>query len=359
MRLTRLAFVRFASALVAVAGVGGLSEAKAQTIVLLDYDQYDLTQSMSPSSDLIMAATLRDTSRPLLSALDQRFRSINQLAPVPSPQQLTSVFLQAAEGQGVQPSSNVWFAASQGWLRNNAHLVDYAGDQMAFTVGADHRITPDLVLGMAASRDELNLSTYFNQGRLTSDGDTLSPYLVWNVSGPFSVDATAAVTRSRIKQTYALDLDPNGTRASVKAYRGMFAGNLNYTTFLDTWVVGAKLGTLNLSERVGSFVDTAGFAYPHRTNTLGQMQAGGNVGRVLTWGSFSASAAYLYDYNHLETVGLPGEPPPSIDRDGVLLGANVSANVGSGVALNVALSREFLRDNVHNTNVTAMLAVSF
>lgn len=358
MRSRPSTFASLVFATMAFLAIDGFTSLKAQGIVLLDYARFNLPQTMSPGSDLIMAATLGETSRPLLTGLEQRYRSIHQLTPTPITP-FTSFMLAAAESDAAQPASNVWFSASQGWLRNTTQLVDYAGDQRAFTIGADHRVASDLVLGVAVSQDELSVSTYFNQGRLTSDGVTVSPYMVWNVSGPFSIDAVAGMTRSQIEQSYAPDVGSNGVRADTRAYRSMFAGNLNYAMFVDSWIVGGKLGTLLLSERVGSFVDSAGFEYPHRRNTLGQMQAGANVGRVVTWGAFSASAAYLYDYNHLETVALPGESPPRIDRDGVLLSANATANVASGVALNFTLSREFLRDNVHNTNITAMLAVSF
>ncbi|HTI87016.1 MAG TPA: autotransporter outer membrane beta-barrel domain-containing protein, partial [Alphaproteobacteria bacterium] len=253
----------------------------------------------------------------------------------------------------------VWVAGSQTWLKDSAALVNYAGDQTGVTVGADHKFWPNLVLGVAVTHENLDISTYFNGGRLESNGTTVAPYVVWTIGGPFSLDATAGYTRSDIDQTYAPALVVGGVHASTHSHRGMFAGNLNYTSFVDDWILGGKVGTLLVAERVGSFTDSAGFSYEHQTNTLGQLQVGPNVSRIASWGSYGVSAAYLYDYNHLETVSPPGGARPSIDRDGVQLTGNLNATVSKGVALNLTLSREFLRDNVHNTNVAAMLAISF
>ena len=118
-----------ASAYVVVALVSACPIAPpASARELRDYSSFTqfspaVSQTLSPGTELTAAATLGQTSKPLLTALQQRFYSLEGRRPAPATP-FASFRLAAAEDGAVQPSSNVWVAGSQPWLKDSAPLVN-------------------------------------------------------------------------------------------------------------------------------------------------------------------------------------------------------------------------------------------
>jgi hypothetical protein len=314
---------------------------------------------LTPPTDVSLGALTGQSSRPLRDSLDRRLDKLRQKdAGAPTEEasvgsiQYASTDIAAAAGEA-RPISNLWAALGHGWLDSDSTTVNFRGHQDVGTIGFDHAVLPNLTLGLATSVDKIFLEVRNTGGQAEVENITLIPYARWGFADSFSLEAAGGITRSHISQ------DGNTVHADTHAWRRMLSGALNHNRLFGTWIVGGRVGTLFVWEATESFTDSVGNTFDARYNTLGQMQAGANVGRIFEWGGINLSATYLYDFNRFVTFDAQGNAIPAPDRDGINVAVSAYTPIASQLNLEFNVTHEFFRSHTNNTFLTGRLAYSF
>ena len=169
----------------------------------------------------------------------------------------------------------VWALGGWNWLDSSKSGGKFDGSLSTAMVGMDKQIG-NLILGVAAGFEKLDLTTKYNGGNMLYDGWSITPYVAYSITKDLVADASFSYTW--------LDYTMKDTQAGVKysddmsAERRVVSAGLTQYMPLDKLLLSGRLGTLYLNEHQGSY----------NLNTTPY----GNAG-IYTWqGSFGLRGTY-------------------------------------------------------------------
>jgi len=145
----------------------------------------------------------------------------------------------------------VWGLGSGVYLDNTKSGANYDGSLYTGMIGMDKQLG-DLLVGVAAGYEKLDLTTKYNSGNMEYDGWSVVPYLSYSISKDLVLDASFSYTW--------LDYTMKDTQAGVKysdsmdAHRMVTSAGLTQYIDWDKFLFSARLGTLYLNEHQDSYL---------------------------------------------------------------------------------------------------------
>ena len=259
---------------------------------------------------------------------------------------------------GAAKKWNVWGNVANNDLRQtygaaNGFTTRNDSDITNTVLGADYLLAPGLALGVSVAFDKgdtsgLNSSPGDVLKNIDSDGYVVGPYLGWQISKTWSLDASAGFGSGKVKSNFSTETEND---------RWFAAANLNYETWSGNWQLAGKASLLHGVEDYDN-TKVAGASTPNTgaKNTLDQLRLGLQAGYWLNGFLPYASIGYTSDLTRKTTqAGAPSDP---IGKNAWFwsLGANFFSLAG-GVNGGIAYRQEEGRDNQKNKNI--MLNIGF
>jgi hypothetical protein len=217
---------------------------------------------------------------------------------------------------------NAWAAYANTGVSYSWTPLDSGGHVHSVMLGADYRVAERWIAGLSLAADDTSIATRYNNGNITGNGYNLAPYVGWQISERWSLDAAAGIGRASTSHVDNVAL----TTGSADSSRRFGAVNLNYSRWLGRWELAAKGTLIDAREKKEAFTLSNGTAIAESTTRLGQLRLGGQVGYLAANGINPYIAlAYVSDYRRDAQAPIAGQPLPANDRAGwmVAVGANL------------------------------------
>jgi outer membrane autotransporter protein len=260
-----------------------------------------------------------------------------------------------ASGNGIR-KNGLWVSGSWSDMDQDQTAIAFDGDAFQVVAGYDRLFLDDrLVVGASLGYEWADLDTTFNRGTLDSDGIVLAPYAAWLFNESFSVDLIFGYTWI----DYDTTRNNGAITGSFDSDRWMLAGGLNYNYFKKNWTLGLRIGYLYTSEDFDAFTESNGTFNPARTNNLGIVTMGGQVGYL-----FGMVEPYLGAYYNHELVRedlLVSNVPeqPSNDPDEVQGVGGINLYPTETIRASLEVQHVFGRDDYDSTGVSMNLRWEF
>ncbi|WP_421902052.1 autotransporter outer membrane beta-barrel domain-containing protein [Maridesulfovibrio sp.] len=147
----------------------------------------------------------------------------------------------------------VWAMGSYTYFASSASGGKYDADTYNFLVGADYKITPDFLFGVAGGYGVLDLDKKdwdngADTGTLKTDYEwTVMPYLAYNITDTTIFDGAFAYTNSRYK-------DSDGTNTGkYDSDRYLTSLGVSQYFMMDDWTFSGRLGYMYVSGDLASY----------------------------------------------------------------------------------------------------------
>lgn len=271
--------------------------------------------------------------------------------------------------------TRAWATVGGGRLKfeQNADFAGAKGNPYGLTIGIDHRVAPDLLVGVAGNASRVDPD--FNGGGGFEQQDlALSLYAAWD-GGPLRVSTVGTLGRSEFDVTRDVHLGPatrsvhgstGGTNASL-AVQGAFqlgGGALSHGPF-----VGMNLQRIDIDQFTESDGGAAGLGYgrQRRTSAIGSLgyQASLDMGAVMPFGRLSVEHEFR-DNERSVTAFVQSMTAPSFDLPAAKLERTWGmATIGAAMKFapnltgSLALSSQFAQSNVRNYSAQFGLSLGF
>lgn len=147
----------------------------------------------------------------------------------------------------------VWAMGAYNHFSSSASGSKYDADAYNLFVGADYKVIPDLMLGLALGygsmdldKDDWNGGT--DTGSLKTDYEfTIMPYLAYDITDTTILDAAFAYTRSRYK-------DDDGTNTGrYDSNRLLTNIGVSQYLMLDNWTLSGRLGYMYVNGDLSTY----------------------------------------------------------------------------------------------------------
>jgi outer membrane autotransporter protein len=264
----------------------------------------------------------------------------------------------AVDGGGKRLNS-VWSSGSYNHVKKADVNGRYGGDVKNGVVGYDRRVTRDLILGIAAGYEAVNISTQYNHGEVEGDSVSLSPYVGYVINDWLSADATLGYSWIH----YDFVRDYNTVHGSTNAGRVFGSANLNATQRLGNLGLKGGLGFLRLYEQQAGYTDSTGANVDKAEVNFGQLRAtiGGGYDFVTGFGTLTPNAFVRAEYDlpaaHSVMVGNGWQS--SSDRTGAVFGLGLDAAIGQDLLLNLTATSTQFRQNTEAYSLVGNVRYSF
>ncbi|WP_027720313.1 autotransporter outer membrane beta-barrel domain-containing protein [Maridesulfovibrio zosterae] len=199
-----------------------------------------------------------------------------------------------ASGDGAN-DFGVWAMGSYTYFASTASGARYDADTYNFLLGADYKIIPDLMFGLAVGYGVLDLdkkdwNNGADTGTLKTDYEwTVMPYMAYNITDTTIFDGAFAYTNSRYKDSDGIntgkyDSDRYLTSLGVSQY-----------FMLDNWTLSGRLGYMYVGGDLSSYSrGTADISNPD--SYLSQMNLEAKAAYLINgWIEPYATLRYYYD----------------------------------------------------------------
>ncbi|MBK6973973.1 MAG: autotransporter domain-containing protein [Sterolibacteriaceae bacterium] len=271
--------------------------------------------------------------------------------------------------------TRVWASLGGGRLKfeQNADFAGAKGNPYGLTIGLDHRVAPDLLVGVAGNASRVD-PDFGGGGGFEQKELALSLYAAWD-SGPLRLSTIGTLGRSEFDVTRDVHLGPatrsihgstGGNNASL-ALRGAFelgAGGFSHGPF-----VGMNLQRIDIDQFTESDGGSAALGYQRqrRTSAIGSLgyQASLDMGSVQPFGRLSVEHEFR-DNDRSITAFLTSMAAPSFDLPAAKLERTWgSATLGATMKFapnltgSLALSSQFAQSNVRNFGAQFSLNMGF
>jgi len=242
---------------------------------------------------------------PLLAISDAAAMSLRQAGGF-GPTRLSSRPETGLAGAAQGSRWGLWAALAQTGVDYRFAPLASEGDINSYILGGDYRLTDTLVLGISVAVDDTRIDTRYNGGRLTGRGYNIAPYLGWQITEAWSLDATIGIGRADVDVVDNLALAHGSTDSS----RAFGALNLNYSRWRGNWEFAGKATLLQSEEDRDAFSMSNGLLVPESVTRLGQLRILGQVS-YLTAAGFNpyVSVGYAHDYQSTAQVSVNGQTP--------------------------------------------------
>ncbi|MBP9800812.1 MAG: autotransporter outer membrane beta-barrel domain-containing protein [Sterolibacterium sp.] len=189
----------------------------------------------------------------------------------PRPAHLTSNESLSGMAAGGQNAWNTW----SNLTNNNNEYKSLSQNVVASTVGFDYALNPALVVGASVAVDRASGSLL----NATTKGYSVAPYIGWQISKEFSLDASAGWGESKTQA---------GT-VEFKPERFFYGANLNYTQWAGNLQFAGKASYLYGEEKYDATT-------LNTKNKIDQWRLGGQVSYWLSGGAMPfVGVSYSHD----------------------------------------------------------------
>ena len=272
-----------------------------------------------------------------------------------------------AAGDVAQPF-NLWGNVSrddvdQRYENNSGSDTKNDFDIQNYLLGGDYGLSSALVVGLSVAIDRGDLSgitTALGAERndLSSRGYMVAPYLGWQLSDEFSLDASIGLGQGR------LDASNSSTQDVDRWYTGV---NLNYQRWLDNWQFTGRLGYLHAEEHYddvhlrGETEDVLGQSKLQDSdskNKLDRIQIGGQVGYWLNGWLPYVGLKYMDDMHRSTTLDFSPNDPIGKEAWVWTVGVNYFS-LAHGITGGVAYEQEEGRSHQNMNTWVANLNLRF
>lgn len=352
----------------AVAAVGawlliGLGEAWAQTASCTDTSGYSYSQCTGDANKAGVTVIGVETMKAavgqtvgLISSRIEQFTRVASNAPENRAVAAAGAPL-VALGTGTSAGDaatrfGAWASGSWSDVEGTKSNVKFDGNIWTGMVGGDYKFTERVIAGLAVGYEALDVDTSFNRGSTESSGWTVAPYAIFRIDDVFSVDVNVGYTNV----DYDIDRkDPlsNATITSdTDSDRWFGAVNLSGNWMVDSWALGANVGTLFAYEDRDGFRESNGTEVSGDKIRLGRLNLGGRLGYLFRNVFEPYGKAKLeYDYSRDATA--------YDDRVGLVVGAGFNIFATDNFYANVEGTTVLLRDDLDIHTVSATLRYDF
>ncbi len=283
--------------------------------------------------------------------------------------------LELGTGRGAGKGGNklgVWVDSSWSDYKDKNASTKADGNIITGAFGLDYQADPNVVVGLAAGYENIDINTTFNRGSLKADGYTVAPYAVFNLNNMFSVDVSGGYTwlKYDVDRTTITDgaTTFSGTKStgSFDANRlfGSFNVNADYAT--DSWLLNGTVGTLYSSETQDAYTESNGTSREGGSYDVGRAIAGGKIGYDL--GGVSPDlggivpylkGSYEYDYSRQNITVQSSETKAANDDDRFIVGAGLSVAPINGISGGLEFTSVQGATSVTNYTVNGTLRLDF
>lgn len=272
-------------------------------------------------------------------------------------------------------ATRAWATLGGGRLKfeQNADFAGAKGNPYGLTIGLDHRIAPDLLVGIAGNATRVD-PDFDGGGGFEQQDLALSLYAAWE-RGPLRIATVGTLGRSEFDVTREVHLGPatrsvhgstGGNNASL-ALQGTYqfgGGAVSHGPF-----VGINLQRLDIDQFTESDGGAAGLGYARqgRTSAIGSLgyQASLDLGAVMPFGRLSVEHEFRSNERSV-TAFVQSMAAPTFDLPAARLERTWgSATIGAAMKFapnltgSLALTTQFAQSNVRNYSAQLGVSVGF
>ena len=265
-----------------------------------------------------------------------------------------------------------WVSGTWSEVEDNNSDTAFDGNVYSAMVGADYKISPRTVLGLAIGYEDTDLDTEYNgfggvDGSLEGDGYTIAPYVGVKLTEKSSASLTVGYSDLEYD---TVRFDPNSgnqitgsTDADRYFIDAAVAGTHN---FRENWNLHGKLGVFWASEDKDAFTETeavTGSTISNASNEtdFGQVSLDARVGYEFTHVEPYALVGADFDFSKDEAAVAAGQTAASLDEED--FGARFGAGLNFQLAPQVTGSFEGytveFRDDYEEYTFSGGLRVNF
>ena len=251
---------------------------------------------------------------------------------------------QTGVSAGNAPKAGWWVQGGFTSVEGDDTGGEFDGDVINILVGADYKVNPKSVFGVALGYEDLDIDTAFNNGTFEGKGFGITPYLGMNLSPQWSLQAIGGWTSVE----YDTTRNNGAISSSFDATRIFGSASLVGTFKMSRNLVAApKLSIMHLAEDQDGTTDSAGNVTTGETIDLGRVSFGGTLSYLAGRVSPFIRVLGEYDYSKEDAVNLGNGNFSSDDKFGINATVGFNMNMGNGMTGNVeATSATLLRDNL-------------
>jgi opacity protein-like surface antigen len=263
----------------------------------------------------------------------------------------------------------LWAAGAYAGLEDENRSTEFDGHSVVGTVGADYRVTSDVVLGIALGYEDIDVDTAYNgfggiDGNISADGFGIAPYIGVTLSDNITADAKVGYADMEYD---TLRFDPNtGNRitGSTDADRYFVdAGIKGRYTLQGNWGADVRGSVFYAHEEKDAFTENeaggATIAVDEDTTELGQFLLDTRVGYAMQGIRPYGLVGLEYDFVKDDVPVAAGQVQASDSRFGAKLGAGVDFNFAPNVTGGVEAYTVEFRDDFDQYVVSGGLRVKF
>ena len=225
---------------------------------------------------------------------------------------------------------DVWMEAKWSY----ADVDTRESDASLFYLGAEYRLSPDLLLGVMTQFDWTDEEDATQGTAVDGAGWLVGPYMVARLHDNLIFDGRAAWGRSN-NNVSAFGTYTDGFDGERWLIKGQLTGNFGY----GEWSFAPHVGVIYFEETQEAYNDTLGVDIPQQTVNLGRITFGPKV--AYTWTDPSDGSTFapyvrvkgIWDFEQTETVDLVSGLAVGSDGMRARLEGGISASFAEGWTL--------------------------
>lgn len=272
-------------------------------------------------------------------------------------------------------ATRAWATFNGGRLKfeQNADFAGAKGNPYGLTIGLDHRVGPDLLVGVAGSASRVD-PDFTGGGGFEQKDLALSLYGAWQ-GGPLRISTVGTLGRSEFDVTRDVHLGPatrsvhgstggNNISLALQGAYAFSAGGLSHGPFL-----GINLQRIDIdafTESDGGSADL-GYGRQRRTSAIGSLgyQASLDLGNVMPFGRLSIEHEFrdndrsITAYVLSMTAPTFDLPAAKLERTWGLATIGAALKFAPNLTGSLVLSSQFAQSHVRNYSAQLGLSVGF
>ena len=251
---------------------------------------------------------------------------------------------------------NAWVALSQVNVGYSFQPLQSGGDATLVLGGIDYIIGNNLVVGLALTDERTRISTAFNGGNISGNGNTVAPYLGWRINNAWLLDASVGFGDTKLTSTD--NSIAGGITGSNKARRTMATLGLSYNHVMGRWIFTGKGSLLDVESKFSAFTFSNGDSVSGSTTKTTQARLGAqaayNAGNVVPF----AGLVYINDLQRPNQAAVAGQTAAN-DRDAWQVRAGINFRSSAALYGGIVLSTDVGRSQVKNDQIMVNLGLRF
>ena len=262
-------------------------------------------------------------------------------------------------GQAAAPGGarwNLWGALSRVNVGYSFQPLQSGGNADLVLAGIDYSFSDSVVAGVALTDERTRISTSFNGGNISGNGNTIAPYLGWRINNNWLLDATLGFGSTRLNSTD--NSIAGGITGSNKAERTFGTLGLAYSQGMGRWLLTGKGSLLTVESKMSAFTFSNGTFVNGSTTRTTQMRLGAqgayNAGNVVPF----VGVTYIYDIERANQGVFAGQNAAN-DRDAWQVRAGLNFRSSGALYGGIVLSSDLGRSQVKNDQILVNVGLRF